>query len=40
LPVETAGGRVDLVIDPQLVPAGLTAGGIVMTFCWLSGQLL
>ncbi|MES2793285.1 MAG: hypothetical protein V4719_26985 [Planctomycetota bacterium] len=38
--VETAGGRVDLVIDPQLVPVELTAGGIVMAFCWLSGQLL
>ena len=38
--VETAGGRVDLLVDPELVPVVPESGGIVMTYCWLSGQLL
>lgn len=38
--VETAGGRVDLLVDPQLVAVEPEPGGVVMTFCWLSGQLL
>lgn len=38
--VETAGGRVDLLVDPQLVLVEPEPGGIVMTYCWLSGQLM
>lgn len=38
--IETVGGRVDLLVDPVLLAEEPTAGGIVMTQCWLSGQML
>ena len=38
--METDGGRIDLLIDPELLPYEPPVGGIVMTVCWLSGRIL
>jgi hypothetical protein len=38
--LETDGGRIDLLIDPELLPHEPPAGGIIMTVCWLSGRIL
>ncbi len=38
--LETDGGRIDLLIDPELLPCEPPIGGIVMTVCWLSGRIL
>ena len=38
--IETSGGRVDMLVDPELLVNEPPAGGIVMAHCWLSGQML
>lgn len=38
--LETVGGRIDLLIDPELLPFEPTVGGIIMTVCWLSGRIM
>ena len=38
--LETTGGRLDLLVDPVLMPSASPTGGIVMTVCWLSGRIL
>lgn len=38
--LETLGGRIDLLIDPELLPYEPPLGGIIMTMCWLSGRIL
>lgn len=38
--LETEGGRLDLLVDPEIMTSEPREGGIVMTVCWLSGRLL
>jgi hypothetical protein len=38
--VETLGGTVDLVADPEIAPAPLPLGGVVVANGWLSGRTL
>lgn len=38
--IETLGGRIDLLVDPELLSEEPAVGGIVMTVCWLSGRVL
>ncbi|HOX43768.1 MAG TPA: hypothetical protein PK668_09220 [Myxococcota bacterium] len=38
--LETLGGTVDLVADPEIAPALLQAGGVVVATGWLSGRIL
>lgn len=38
--VETLGGRIDLLVDPELLSEEPIVGGVVMTLCWLSGRVL
>lgn len=38
--LETAGGRMDLLVDPELISSEPVIGGIIMTVCWLSGRIL
>lgn len=38
--VQTLGGTVDVVLDPQLLPPDLAVGSIVRGNFWLSGRLL
>ncbi len=38
--LETLGGTVDLVVDPELLPAPPAVGGVLVATGWLSGRLL
>lgn len=38
--LETDGGRLDLLVDPELVKVEPEIGGVAMTVCWLSGRVL
>ena len=38
--LETAGGRIDLLVDPESIPSEPPIGGIIKTVCWLSGRIL
>ncbi|MDB5387959.1 MAG: hypothetical protein JWM11_3605 [Planctomycetaceae bacterium] len=38
--LETDGGRIDLLADPELVTTEPQTGGVAMTVCWLSGRIL
>lgn len=38
--LETDGGRIDLLVDPELLPYEPPVGGIMMTVCWISGRIL
>lgn len=38
--LETDGGRIDLLVDPELLTHEPPIGGIIMTVCWLSGRVL
>lgn len=38
--LETEGGRIDLLADPELVGVEPQVGGVAMSVCWLSGRIL
>lgn len=38
--LETDGGRIDLLADPELITSEPQPGGVAMTMCWLSGRVL
>jgi hypothetical protein len=38
--LETDGGRIDLLVDPELLKSEPQPGGVAMTVCWLSGRIL
>ena len=38
--VETLGGQVDVVADPEICAMAPTSGGIIQATCWLSGRLV
>jgi hypothetical protein len=37
--LETDGGRIDLLADPELITDEPVVGGVAMSVCWLSGRL-